>query len=582
MFQKYLASTLPMLLLFHPAVAAMETRSHLQGRLLLKLAQECAWIEIDLKKGSGDPRLDRMLTDAGVTECRRLFRHPPRGWSNPQAAASFGLDRWLELKIGDSRTDLRTLSLALRTQAGVDDCHVDLWGRAADTLPDDFHFSSQYALQNGLLNAPRAWDHGTDSNEVIAIIDSGADLDHPDLQGNIWHNPGEIPDNNIDDEGNGYIDDVVGWDFAYNDPWPHDLYGHGIHVSGIAGARSNNRIQIAGVCWSVPMMQVQVIYDQGGVSQSVAASAIVYAADNGATVLNNSYGFTFGYRVLADAVGYAAALDVVIVAAAHNQGSDMPIFPAAYDEVMGIIATDRDDQKPGWSNFGDWCDMAAPGRDVLSLWLNGARAYLSGTSMSSPHVAGAAALVRARNPSLDAVDTRWVLNYSAADLGDPGRDPTFGWGRLDLNDALLRAQSLRISSNLAAPGDSLRFDLWQPAEPEFLYVLLMTRKGRVPGTPLRFYDPTDTRWLPLNLDRGEMRLQTDLHEDSFSPLDVGHLDSSGKATITGWIPPELDRELDLDFAYLSFDPADRSRVSAVSTSTHLEIRLGNHVILPKQ
>ena len=546
----------------------------LTDRLLIKVDHMLPCFENDELQSTGDHALDQELAGEGVVEFRRVFRHPPRGWNNPAAAERVGLGRWLLVRFAEERIDLERVSARIRSLEGVELCELEHLGTVAGTLPDDPDFYRQYSLQNGILNAPQAWDVQTDSNHVVAVVDTGADLDHQDLQDNLWQNPGEIPNNGVDDDMNGYVDDVVGWDFAYDDNTPEDGYGHGIHVSGIVGAKTDNARQVAGVCWNVPIMEVQILDNNGQGGPSRAAAGIVYAADNGASVLNNSYGYFVDAQVLEDAVIYAAALDVVVVAAAHNQGSDTEIYPAAYDEVMGIIATDRSDNRPGWSNYGSWCDMAAPGVDVLNLWLGNGTTNGSGTSMSSPHVAGAAALVRAVNPSLDAVDTRWILNYSAVDLGALGFDNFFGWGRLDLAAAVKRAQSLSISTNTAQPGDSVTLDLSEPDEPGFLHILLASRSGRVPGISLSVFDASDTRQVPLNED-GFLFLFILGHPGGAGVFVsfVDFFDGNGNNTAMFNIPPgPFFSGEEVDFAYVTLDPADLSRVSSISASNHLEIQ----------
>lgn len=470
-------------------------------------------------------------------QIRRAFRRPPRGWRDPGAAGRIGLDRWVVVHLERKRTDAAEVTkLASRIAAlpGVELCELDVYGHAADTTPNDPMFANQYALQNGKLNAPRAWDILTDSSHVIAVIDSGADLDHTDLVGNLWQNPEENPGNGLDDDNNGYIDDVVGWDLVENDNSPDDIYGHGIHVCGIAGASTNNSLKTAGVCWSVPIMVVRILDDAGGCPMSRAAAGIVYAADNGASVLNNSWGYVALYQILADAVLYAEELDTVIVAAAHNQGGTSEIYPAAMDEAMGIIATDIYDNKTSWSNYGSWCDMAAPGDNILSLWLYNGTTYGYGTSMSTPFVAGAAALVREVNPALDAESTRWILNRTSVDLGAPGFDPIFGWGRLDLAAAVEKALWLTASGDiLPQGGGTIDFHLSAGAgNAGRNYVMVGGVSGIEPGTPL----PGGLATIPLNRDWFTDFILDRLNMPAFTGFS-GTLDASGESVASLNAPP---------------------------------------------
>jgi len=508
-----------------------------------------------------EPLLETLLAIDEQLDCRRVFRSPPRGWRHPAAAERVGLDRWLVVRFSRERIDLDEIVGTIVNLAGVETCERLIRGRVGDTVPNDPSFSSQWALQAGRLNAPGAWDIATDSSHVVAVIDTGADLDHTDLVDNLWQNPGEIAYNGIDDDLNGFVDDVVGWDFAEDDNSPEDEYGHGIHVSGTVGARGNNNWMVSGVCWNVPIMVVRILDDNGSGYPPEAAAGIVYAADNGASVLNNSWGYTASFQVLEDAVRYSAALDNVIVACAHNQGSSHKIYPAAYDEVMGIIATDQSDQKPSWSNYGSWCDMAAPGQDILSLWLFNGTTYGWGTSMATPHVAGAAALIREVNPFLDADATRWILNQTAVDLGDPGFDDIFGWGRLDLFAAVEKARSLIASSkSLSVNGGTVDFSL-DAGSPNGGrdYLLLGTTSGYEPGTLL----PGGLTTIPLNRDWFTDFVLARLNSPAFAGF-WGRLDASGRSAASLNAPKlnPLWAGTTIHFAYATVNPWDYSSHAA--------------------
>jgi len=201
--------------------------------------------------------------------------------------------------------------------------------------PNDPYFSSTgswgqpYADMWGLykINAPAAWDITTGSDSVvIAVVDTGLDYNHPDIAGRVWTNSGEIPGNGIDDDGNGFIDDVRGWDFAYGDNDPMDGYGHGTHVSGTIAAATNNGLGVAGITWAGKILPVKGLDDSGSGYDSTLALAMRYAADNGADVMNNSWGGSGVSQTIQDAVDYAYALGCIVVAAAGNSNSDAKYF----------------------------------------------------------------------------------------------------------------------------------------------------------------------------------------------------------------------------------------------------------------
>ncbi|WP_197446286.1 S8 family serine peptidase [Tautonia plasticadhaerens] len=325
----------------------------------------------------------------------------------------------------------------------------------AGTSPDDPRFGELWGLRNvgqgsgtvgADIGAMTAWQQSTGSDGVVvAVLDSGVDYAHPDLSSNLWTNPGEIPGNNLDDDGNGYVDDVRGWDFVNRDNNPMDDNSHGTHVAGTIGARGNNQVGVTGVSWDVSIMPLKVLDRFGNGTVSAAIDAINYAWRNGAVISNASWGGTTYSQSLRDAINAAGAqADHLFVAAAGNQGTimDAPgaakFYPAAFDlpNIVSVAASDRNDQLAGFSNSG-WLsvDLAAPGVDILSTTPGGGYGLKSGTSMAAPHVAGAAALLKAEDPSLGAEEIKSVLMASVEPTGQLG-SLTAGGGRLDLASAM--------------------------------------------------------------------------------------------------------------------------------------------------
>ncbi len=309
---------------------------------------------------------------------------------------------------------------------------------ALDTIPDDPYYVNPQAGYLERLEMPAAWDKTTGRPEiVIAILDTGVNMAHPDLGAGIWTNPGETPGNGVDDEGNGFIDDIHGWDFAGDDNLPDDDYGHGTHVAGIAGARINNATGIAGMAGAATLMPVDVF--QGGIgSYADLIQAILYATDNGAWVINMSLGATSYSRGEEAAVNYAWEHDVVVVASAGNDYREVVKYPAAHVNAIAVAATystNSLEEHAAFSNWGDFVDVAAPGVAIWSSYFNGYR-YSSGTSMSAPHVSGLAALIRSADPTLTAAQVRALIEQNADDLGSTGWDPYFGHGRINARRAL--------------------------------------------------------------------------------------------------------------------------------------------------
>ena len=262
--------------------------------------------------------------------------------------------------------------------------------------------------------ATTAWDATIGSrNIIVAVNDSGVDISHPDLAANIWTNPGEIAGNGIDDDGNGYIDDIHGWDFVNNDPITEDNIGHGTHVAGTIGAVGNNGVGVAGVNWNVTIMPCKA-GDFFLTSDSIAA-ALEYAVMNGAHVSNHSYGGYGSDQVEVDAFRFASLHDHLVVCAAGNEANNndvTPAFPTSYDfpNMISVAALDRNDQLAYFSNFGAaTVDMGAPGVEILSTTPGASYQFFDGTSMASPHVAGAAALILSKAPNLKPSTVKQIL-----------------------------------------------------------------------------------------------------------------------------------------------------------------------------
>lgn len=309
------------------------------------------------------------------------------------------------------------------------------------SIPNDPLFNEQWALSK--IDAPAGWDIETGSSDiVIAITDTGVDYTHPDLASNIWQNSGEIPDNGIDDDGNGYVDDVRGWDFANNDNDPMDDHGHGSHCSGIAAAATNNNIGIAGVAYGCRIMPVKGLSGSGSGYSDDLANCIYYAADNGADVISMSWGSTSSSSVISDAIEYAYSKDVILVAAAGNSDSADKHYPSGFDGVLSISATDENDEKAYFSNYGHSVDVAAPGVHILSTIPNENYAKYSGTSMACPHVAGLVGLILSKDVSPYKQE---MVKTMIRNCVDPIiSDVYMGTGRINMSKVLSRGPAVAI------------------------------------------------------------------------------------------------------------------------------------------
>jgi subtilisin family serine protease len=310
----------------------------------------------------------------------------------------------------------------------------------AMVVPDDTRYEDQYALKR--MRLPQAWDAATGNKSVIAaIIDSGIDYTHQDLVNNIAKNSGEIASNGIDDDRNGYIDDVRGYDFVSSDPDPMDLSGHGTHCAGIVGAQGNNSRGISGINWSVGLLPVRVLSAEGEGTASAVAAGIVYAVNRGVSVINLSLGGPNFSQVLEDAIEYARQRDVLVVVAAGNAGTDndvIPTYPASSTKsnVIAVAASTSGDNLAQFSNFGGQSvDVAAPGEGILSTLPGNAYGLKDGTSMAAPHVTGLAALLKSLAPQNSQADVRDII-LSTVTMRAGMRDRISTGGRVDAFSAV--------------------------------------------------------------------------------------------------------------------------------------------------
>ena len=290
-------------------------------------------------------------------------------------------------------------------------------------IPNDALYS-QYQWNLPSIETEKGWNVSKGSDKIlIAVLDTGVQLDHPDLKGKIA-------------EGTNIVDKAAP---------PEDDVGHGTHVSGIIAASVNNGEGVAGLSWYNKVLPVKVLDSSGAGSTYSVAEGIIWATDHGAKVINMSLGNYAQAQFLHDAVKYAYDRDVVLVAASGNDNTDRPGYPAAYPEVLAVASTDANGAKSSFSNFGDYIDVAAPGASIASTYPGSQYAALSGTSMSSPHVAALAGLIRSINPDLTNIEVMDIMRKSARDLGAKGKDNNFGYGQIDIINALEAAKQTKVS-----------------------------------------------------------------------------------------------------------------------------------------
>lgn len=307
--------------------------------------------------------------------------------------------------------------------------------RAKTSVPND-QLYRQYQWNLRKIEVERAWDLSTGNPDVVvAVLDTGVDAAHPDLAGKL----------------------VAGYDVLNDDASPSDDSGHGTHNAGVIAAASNNGIGIAGLSWGTRVMPIKVLNSSGVGPDSVIARGLTRAADQGARVINMSFGSSTSSRLLGVAMGYAASKGVLLVAAAGNTArtGNPVIYPAAYSQVLAVSATDESDKVPDFSQHHPYVGVSAPGVRIVSTFWRGSGygnyVSASGTSAAAPHVSGLAALIWSVGPSLSANRVREIIQSTADDLGSPGRDDFYGAGRINALKALLAAKPGAAPPPVAQP-----------------------------------------------------------------------------------------------------------------------------------
>ncbi len=455
---------LPIIAIF-PQVFAQNQESQ---RIIIRLDDATPLAPKQLKNGTllfGTPSLDSLQKVYGCTQVEGLHRLRNTLTKRNNTTQTPLL---LTLTFGKSHS-IKTLCQAYEALPEVLYAEPDYLGEGGgkrftpQALPNDSLFSRQWGLKNdGSFNrAPQTAKPGADINIeavwnatqgsptiTLAILDSGIKPDHPEFENRIWVNTAETPENGIDDDGNGYIDDTQGWNFAYDDNDITDDHGHGTNVAGIAAATGNNNLGYAGVDWNAKILVCKVLNEENKGFYSWWIDAILYAVDQGADVINLSLGGDSFSQGLRDAVQYAIDNDVFVVACMMNENTDEPYYPAAYQGVFAVGATNPNDTRASpffWdeesgSNYGSHINLVAPGNFIYGLSHldnNNYGTYWGGTSQAAPYVAGVASLVRAAQPSLTIAEITEAMHNTAEDrigfAGEdtPGFDIYYGHGRLN-------------------------------------------------------------------------------------------------------------------------------------------------------
>jgi subtilisin len=349
-----------------------------------------------------------------------------------------------------------------------------------------------------LVKAPAAWAQGyTGRGVIVAVLDTGVDYTHPDLQNNIWRNSAEIPGNGIDDDGNGFIDDTQGWNFADNSNNVRDANGHGTHVAGtIAGG--NNGFGVTGIAYDAQIMPVKVLNDDGVGSSNSVANGIYYAVNNGARVINLSLGGNFPNSTIENAIQYASSQGAVVVMAAGNNGFPFTSFPASYASNWGLAvgAVDRNNDMANFSNRAGrnaFPYVTAPGVGIYSTMPGNEYASYSGTSMATPHVAGVVALMLSANPNLTDAEIRQIIIETAGNSTPIAISSSF-----NLSSVVAEAIAEMVDNSTSADAMSLELNVTSVTETEAITAEVSPAVTLSSGNLTHYYDSSVKNFGSMN------------------------------------------------------------------------------------
>jgi subtilisin family serine protease len=443
-------------------------------------------------------------------------------------------------------------------------------------VPNDPSYSRLWGLNNigqsgGLrdadIDAPEAWNITTGSRDVVvAVIDTGVDYNHPDLKANMWTNPGETPGDGIDNDKNGFVDDVYGYDFANNDANPMDDDDHGTHVAGTIGAVGNNGTGVVGVSWNVSLMAVKFLGTRGGTTAN-AIKAVQYVttmrkAGVNVVASNNSWGGGAFNQSLKDAIDEGGKAGILFVAAAGNEANDndeSAVYPTSYasESIISVAATDRRNRLANFSNYGETSvDIGAPGVDIYSTLPNGGYGNLSGTSMAAPQVSGAIALLAAAKPGLTAAELKAAILSTAQPIPALAGKVATG-GLLNVHEALRSLGPWADIVDVAPdqridPVDELvvSFDRYVSGVDDSDFVLRWESRGEtvessLVGVPFEPVDDTGMRWRFVGLAAAGLTTRPGQYTLTLNHAVSGIVDEDGKALYASptesWtqLPPDI-------------------------------------------
>lgn len=521
------------------ASALSQTPESFQDRIRVKLSETSGINIQSLSKDAngiaktGIQSIDQLNESYGVERMSRVF---PYAGKFEEKHQKYGLHLWYDIYIDKSKSVRSTISgygqlKEVEIAQPVYQYKLDVVGEALEV--DDPSYNDQWHYDNtgqtegtegADINLQQAWNLETgDNNVVVSVHDSGIDTDHPDLVDVLWTNTGEVPGNGIDDDNNGYIDDVHGFNFWNSTGDVEDFNGHGSHTAGTIAAKNNNGYGVSGIAGGtsandgVRVMMMRLGDNNGSPYIFNPAPSFVYAADMGATISSNSWGGGSYDQAVVDAINYFVAeaknstMDGgLVIFSAGNSSSSYPDYKSDLDNVLMVAASNHDDQKAWYSNYGDWIDLTAPGGEtnslsregVLSTVPGGGSAFYQGTSMACPHVSGVAALVASYQSGLSNSELSEILISStdSIDHVNPNYNGLLGSGRIDALLALNNVNGIGIVEKLDITPGSYSLELEQGITQEYISKIVNSS-----NVDLAIAISTNEEWIILDEDSITLR-----------------------------------------------------------------------------
>ncbi|MCC7431464.1 S8 family serine peptidase [bacterium] len=441
------------------------SQEFVDGQIIVKFNQPVNFGE---QNKTGILSIDKKLADYKITKVKKLFPH------HKTRKGVKDLSQIYELQF-DKSYNAKKVASVFANDKSLAYAEPRFIFHTQDT-PNDPAFSTNQAYLTAKLQVVQAWDIAKAQNSatpiILGMVDSGVDLDHPDLAANIWINPNEIQNNGIDDDNNGYIDDYTGWDFTGNDANnpgaipdndPNDQFGHGTHTAGDAAAVTNNGIGVAGISWNPKILAIKTGANSTAIFHGY--EGIVYAAENGASIISCSWGGAGGGSLGLDVIDFAYSMGAVVVAAAGNDAVTTPHYPSSYPKVLSVVATGNTYSKANYSNYGISSGISAPGSSIYNTNVGGGYVSQSGTSMACPIVSGGLALVKAIHPTWSNMQVLQQVRVSADsalyNVNPSSYDWLMGKGGLNafravtLRSPAIRMETFEFDDTVGGDGDGV-------------------------------------------------------------------------------------------------------------------------------